>query len=112
MRRSIGSPGSAAAKTRQEGLQGPFRGGVGARHLGGGLRGSCAVLGLRIAGVGLPGSGIGYQGVKIGGQRCADREVGQLGQRWDRAFLSAVPATTRAVIGFQRYWDRGTDVFT
>ena len=37
---------------------------------------------------------------------------GQPGQMWDRAFSSAVPATTRAVVGFQSYWDRGTDVFT
>ena len=55
---------------------------------------------------------LGSPGVKIGGRNACGTGVGQLGQRWDRAFLSAVPATTRAVVGFQRYWDRGTDVFT
>ena len=40
------------AGKRQEGLQRLLWGWVGSRHLGRGLRGSCAILGRRVAGVG------------------------------------------------------------
>ena len=55
---------------------------------------------------------LGSPGSELGGRNACGTGVGSMGQIWARAFESGVPATTRAVVGFQSYWDRGTDVFT
>ena len=71
-----------------------------------GPSGPVSLFPFKISELGGTGLGQSFLGVSRRGR------LGQPGQMLDRAFERGVPATTRAVVEFQSYWDRGTDVFT